>query len=180
MAKELVEYSARLQAAVDKILINPAFSVQGGRRIRGRSTLTEQVASAPAGYSGYFKIVDASTTGNGTTTHKIRVVDGAGRGASICYINGQVFEVQDWESEAVASPMYVYLRFTLPKYDAEGMNTTPAAAEITMTENPQSADENYAWHQIGRLIFENNMMRIQQDFILGIMNLTVFGVECDG
>lgn len=45
MAKELVEYSARLQAAVDKILINPAFSVQGGRRIRGRSTLTEQVAS---------------------------------------------------------------------------------------------------------------------------------------
>lgn len=45
MAKELVEYSARLQAAVDKILINPAFSVQGGRRIRGRSTLTEQVGS---------------------------------------------------------------------------------------------------------------------------------------
>lgn len=45
MAKELVEYSARLQAAVDKILINPAFSVQGGRRIRGRSTLTEQAAS---------------------------------------------------------------------------------------------------------------------------------------
>ena len=137
-------------------------------------------ADADYSYSGYFKIVDASTTGNGTTTHKIRVVDGAGRGASICYINGQVFEVQDWESEAVASPMYVYLRFTLPKYDAEGMNTTPAAAEITMTENPQSADENYAWHQIGRLIFENNMMRIQQDFILGIMNLTVFGVECDG
>ena len=45
MAKELVEYSARLQAAVDKILINPAFSVQGWRRIRGRSTLTEQVGS---------------------------------------------------------------------------------------------------------------------------------------
>ena len=42
MAKELVEYSARLQAAVDKILINPAFSVQGGRRIRGRNTLTDR------------------------------------------------------------------------------------------------------------------------------------------
>lgn len=42
MAKELVEYSARLQAAVDKILINPAFSVQGGRRIRGRSTLSDR------------------------------------------------------------------------------------------------------------------------------------------
>lgn len=48
MAKELVEYSARLQAAVDKILINPAFSVQGGRRIRGRSTLTEQVGGRAA------------------------------------------------------------------------------------------------------------------------------------
>ena len=42
MAKELVEYSARLQAAVDKILINPAFSVQGGRRIRGRNTFSDR------------------------------------------------------------------------------------------------------------------------------------------
>lgn len=165
------------RAAVRRVVAKVGDTPLSGAALKSRH---RPEADADYSYSGYFKIVDASTTGNGTTTHKIRVVDGAGRGASICYINGQVFEVQDWESEAVASPMYVYLRFTLPKYDAEGMNTTPAAAEITMTENPQSADENYAWHQIGRLIFENNMMRIQQDFILGIMNLTVFGVECDG
>lgn len=165
------------RAAVRRVVAKVGDTPLSGAALKSRH---RSEADADYSYSGYFKIVDASTTGNGTTTHKIRVVDGAGRGASICYINGQVFEVQDWESEAVASPMYVYLRFTLPKYDAEGMNTTPAAAEITMTENPQSADENYAWHQIGRLIFENNMMRIQQDFILGIMNLTVFGVECDG
>lgn len=165
------------RAAVRRVVAKVGDTPLSGAALKSRH---RPEADADYSYSGYFKIVDASTTGNGTTTHKIRVVDGAGQGASICYINGQVFEVQDWESEAVASPMYVYLRFTLPKYDAEGMNTTPAAAEITMTENPQSADENYAWHQIGRLIFENNMMRIQQDFILGIMNLTVFGVECDG
>lgn len=78
MAKELVEYSARLQAAVDKILINPAFSVQGGRRIRGRNTLTEQVGRGSGGYSGYFKVIPGQAKGT------LRIVDGANQNAAIC------------------------------------------------------------------------------------------------
>ena len=174
MAKELVEYSARLQAAVDKILINPAFSVQGGRRIRGRSTLTEQVASAPAGYSGYFKIVDASTTGNGTTTHKIRVVDGAtydpetgSSGPSVCKVNNQVFSVEPAEFTVSASKVYV-LKFTAESVESEG---SPAKVEVVEVNALPSDDSDYAWYQIGRVIVDDGSMTIQQDHTAGVVQM---------
>lgn len=41
MARVLVEYSQRLQQAVDAALGTPSLSVDSGRRARGRSALTD-------------------------------------------------------------------------------------------------------------------------------------------
>ena len=62
------------RAAVRRVVAKVGDTPLSGAALKSRH---RPEADADYSYSGYFKIVDASTTGNGTTTHKIRVVDGA-------------------------------------------------------------------------------------------------------
>lgn len=123
MAKILVEYSNRLQQAVDSALQTPSLSVSGGRRERGRNALTDTTDSAQYVYKGYFKVVDASETkGDGKKTLKVKVVDGGNPDSPIC---GQT-DLGSVEKKTVAfdalpksgtSPVYLLVKYESGKYN---------------------------------------------------------------
>ena len=121
MARVLVEYSQRLQQAVDAALGTPSLSVESGRRVRGRSALSDMAdAAGSSGYNGYFKAIDASETAeDGTKTLKIKVIDGADLTASNCgyaRVNNAGFWVKSTEIKITAS-CKLYLKSTLSTSD---------------------------------------------------------------
>lgn len=85
MARVLVEYSQRLQQAVDAALGTPELSVHTTRRERGRSALSDMSDAVSSDYNGYFKVIDASETAeDGTKTLKLKVVDGNNIDSNFC------------------------------------------------------------------------------------------------
>ena len=159
------------RAAVRRVVAKVGDTSLSGAALKSRH---RPEADADYSYSGYFKIVDASTTGNGTTTHKIRVVDGAtydpetgGSGPSVCRVNNQVFFVEPAEFTVSASKVYV-LKFTAESVESEG---SPAKVEIVEVNALPSDDSDYAWYQIGRVIVDDGSMTIQQDHTAGVVQM---------
>lgn len=159
------------RAAVRRVVAKVGDTPLSGAALKSRH---RPEADADYSYSGYFKIVDASTTGNGTTTHKIRVVDGAtydpetgSSGPSVCKVNNQVFSVEPAEFTVSASKVYV-LKFTAESVESEG---SPAKVEVVEVNALPSDDSDYAWYQIGRVIVDDGSMTIQQDHTAGVVQM---------
>lgn len=159
------------RAAVRRVVAKVGDTPLSGAALKSRH---RSEADADYSYSGYFKIVDASTTGNGTTTHKIRVVDGAtydpetgSSGPSVCKVNNQVFSVELAEFTVSASKVYV-LKFTAESVESEG---SPAKVEVVEVNALPSDDSDYAWYQIGRVIVDDGSMTIQQDHTAGVVQM---------
>lgn len=174
MPVNITGYNERLQQVVDTVLSPTYFRTPEKEFRHGRSTLTDRRGGSSESYSGYFKIIDASTTGNGTTTRKIRVVDGAtydpetgSSGPSVCKVNHQVFSVEPVEFTVSASKVYV-LKFTAESVESEG---SPAKVEVVEVNALPSDDSDYAWYQIGRVIVDDDSMTIQQDHTAGVAQM---------
>ena len=161
MARVLVEYSQRLQQAVDAALGTPSLSVDSGRRARGRSALTD--VEEMTGYTGYFKVIDASETKeDGTKTLKVKVVDGADPAAASCGIatvNNVEVVILSKTVELVknASVQYVYCRCQINSPSRIG-----GGIEISNTRPARQSDSSVTM-VIARVFSENNSMRIVQD-----------------
>ena len=136
MARVLVEYSKRLQQAVDAALATTSLSVASKERIPGRSALSDMAdAAGSSGYNGYFKVIDASETAeDGTKTWKIKVVDGTGHVSFVnscgyATVNEKTYPVYNAEIEIPAENnvfknYYLYLKsqpnssnYTQPKFE---------------------------------------------------------------
>ena len=164
MAKvEGVQYSERLQRAVD-IAIRPAeFSVSQPARRSGSNSLTNQSGYGGGGgyeYNGYFKITDASEG----DAFKVKVADGATGEASTCKVNNIVFSVPAWTSEAITATRLIVLKYTAA---TKASGETPAAdakVELVLLETLPSDDNLNCYYQIGRAIINRDGSRkIQQD-----------------
>lgn len=158
MAKvEGVQYSERLQRAVD-IAIRPAeFSVSQPARRSGSNSLTNQSGYGGGGgyeYNGYFKITDASEG----DAFKVKVADGATGGASTCKVNNIVFSVPAWTSEAITATRLIVLKYTAKTSGQD------AKVELVLLETLPNDDNLNCYYQIGRAIVNRDGSRkIQQD-----------------
>ena len=139
MSKVVVEYSNRLQQAVDSALSTTALSVTQNNRTRGRSALND-ISDSASGYSGYFKVIDASKTkDDGTKTLKVKVVDGAELTASNCgyaRVNNAGFWVKSTGIKITAS-CKLYLKSTLSTSDPFDPQQPVI---VTLSEEPDYED----------------------------------------
>ena len=152
-----VQYSERLQRAVD-IAIRPAeFSVSQPARRSGSNSLTNQSGYGGGGgyeYNGYFKITDASEG----DAFKVKVADGATGGASTCKVNNIVFSVPAWTSEAITATRLIVLKYTAKTSGQD------AKVELVLLETLPNDDNLNCYYQIGRAIVNRDGSRkIQQD-----------------
>lgn len=143
-----------------------------------RPITAEESATA---YRSYFSLVNGSTSDEaGNVTFRVLVVDGATynsengtSGPSICKVNGQVFKVPFWQSEALTADTWVALKFSAAVAASGSIPAAAAKVELVARSSPPPSD-GYAecYKIIGRAIFLNGSMKIQQDFFAGVAEIT--------
>ena len=177
MSKVVVEYSNRLQQAVDSALSTTALSVTQNNRTRGRSALND-ISDSASGYSGYFKVIDASETKeDGTKTLKVKVVDGADPAASLCgfaLVNGYVREVAATTieiSDKSARTAYLYLN-AVEEAESDGITPKTPVFELVDQKIVNGTQINRAL--IATIKIANSTLSIvQQNF--GVPNVFIWG-----
>lgn len=174
MARVLVEYSQRLQQAVDAALGTPSLSVDSGRRARGRSALTD---AEDAGYSGYFKVLNSSTKKeNGEVEFKLKVVDGADHSSDNCgyaLVNGSMFEVKSEEIDLknAQGVQFLYLKSDL---NTQASPPAPAQPVFEVLTEKMSGEENIGRTLLATVKISGNFIVVtQQSF--GVPNVFIWG-----
>lgn len=179
MSKVVVEYSNRLQQAVDSALSTTALSVTQNNRTRGRSALND-ISDSASGYNGFLKVIDASETAeDGTKTWKIKVVDGTGRAsyANSCgyaTVNETTYPVYNAEIEIPAKNnvhknYYLYLK-SQPISSSSGY-TTP---EFELLDDIKLKMEQDVGRTLIAIIYFNNKLNIFQ-ISMGIPRILIWG-----
>lgn len=164
---KLVAYTPRLDAALKKLTKwndsttlnekNPS----GKRQAIQGSTPVETESTAEAGYNGYFKLVDMTTTDeNGVTIYKVGVVDGATynaeagtSGDSVVKINGRNTKIP-MASFILEDTLQHYL---LVEY-VWGTNT----ANLIIRNTLAPSDDSILYLQIGRCFVHDGFLQIEQ------------------
>lgn len=116
--------------------------------------ITANVKASTA-YKGYFKIVDASED----DVFKVSVIDGATGGASTCKVNNMVFSVPAWTSEEITTNKLVVLKYTAESSEED------EKIELVLLDYLPNDDNINCYYQIGRVIFNDGRMTIQQDHL---------------
>lgn len=154
-----------------------------GRTIlTGANNILRAVASGSGGgsgaassgfvYNSYFKIIDASETVDDVFIRKIRIADGATGGDNICKVSNIKFIVP-----AAIIPLAGdegNIVYVLLKYDA-----AENELGIILSGTLPNDSVDFSHYQIGRLIFTDTAMTIQQDHITGVAQLFSYKYLCE-
>lgn len=188
----LVEYSQKLQHAVDAVIAPLGVKESQPTRRSGRSTFTDKCTGGFGGgsaeYKGYFKLVlKEVSAGN----YQVQIIDGAYEGAvgqypSVCAVGNCRALVYPWQSEVYSIENMAKLKqeiFAI-KFSSDGFNgncnllreylSIVALSKHSPVLNSLPSDtSDEAWCQLGRLIYDskNNSVYVQQDNI-GIAEIT--------
>lgn len=119
----------------------------------------EEEDSSPA-YSGYFKVIDASTKEDETTTLKVKVVDGANYEAETCgraTFNDTGFDVPA-EDITVTASGFLFLKSTI------GVDTPPLplAPEFEYVASRPEPEDGVGRRLIATVAIDGNSMTITQ------------------
>lgn len=177
MSKVVVEYSNRLQQAVDSALSTTALSVAQNNRTRGRSALND-ISDSASGYTGFFKVIDASETkDDGTKTLKIKVVDGADASASLCgfaLVNGYIREVSTTTieiSDKSTRTAYLYLN-AVEETESDGVTPKTPVFELVNQKIMNGTQIQRALIATIR-IYGNTLTIVQQNY--GVPYVFIWG-----
>lgn len=164
MARVLVEYSNRLQQAVDTALGTPSLQLKGGARSTGRSALADM--SDPFPYNGYFKVINVSKTKeDGSRELKIKVTDGSDGSSELCgfaIVNGYIREVSSQEieiGENRARTAYLYLN-AVEETESDGITPKTPVFEVVDEKLLNGTQINRAL--IATIKIHNNSLTIIQ------------------
>jgi len=120
------------------------------------------IGGGGGGYSGYFKVIDASTKEGETTTLKVKVVDGSNTSASICgyaIISDTQFEITAAEV-AVSESGFLYLKATVT---GTGDSATISTPEFEFQSSHQALEDNVVRVLIARVSIDGTAMTIAQE-----------------
>ena len=138
-------------------------------------------SGAAAGYSSYFKLSGARTSGGYTVT----VADGATGGASTAVVNGgTTYSIAPY-TETVNGDRLFFLKYTPAQYTG-GAETTPAALAIASLGPangrfpllPSGGTDGAYYMQLGRCLWNGGSPRIVQDFTAGVAEFNWY-VNCN-
>ena len=181
MARVLVEYSKRLQQAVDASLGTPELSVHTTRRERGRSALSDMSDAVSSEYNGYFKVIDASETAeDGTKTWKVKVVDGTGHvsfvnSCGFAIVNEKTYPVDNAEIEIpaknnVLKNYYLYLK-------SQPISSSYTTPEFELLDDIKLEMEQDVGRTLIAMIYFHNALEIFQ-VSTGIPRILIWG-KCE-
>lgn len=158
---EILDYLKRTRIQVDPRTMRKNETPAGITLSAQRQTVATPPQQLPEdGYSGYFKITDASEG----DAFKVKVADGATGGASTCKVNNIVFSVPAWTSEAITATRLIVLKYTAATKASGGTSAAAAKVELVLLETLPNDDNLNCYYQIGRAIIDRNGSRkIQQD-----------------
>lgn len=180
MVKKLVEYTPKLQRAVDMVISPLGYTEHTGSRQRGRSTFTDRRGSygAGGGYNSYFKLVLIHF---GENDYGVNIIDGAYEGEedvlgkeSFCYVNRMGYWVKGWESP-LYSPEQGDVYFALKASINKDGDFRVDIVGVENAETLPDGDNNTAWYQLGRLLRNSDgSARIIQDHTSGVPQILWF------
>lgn len=176
---DTVTHSAGRENAISQAL-GQLHAISAPRTARPAGVARQPVAE----YNGYFKIIDASTYNeDGTLAEaKIKIVDGATydeetgtSGTSRCKVNNAYFDVPQAElavtAQALNSGYAVFLHYN--------KNSSTAEETITLEFDETITEDSYnCYYQVGRVLSDNNEnsgFSIQQDHVVGVPQMFLFG-----